>query len=188
LRGRPLATKMVGRIMATPRNEFTEVTALRPEALGEPGERTFRILADSASSSAIMWLEKEQLFQLALAIQQLLATPPEGRQTYGSPPTSREAQALTRLDFPVGKLVLGYDGGKGLFIIEAHEPAEDEEAEERSAIVRVWVNRKQVKQFSEEALEVCAAGRPLCPLCGSPMETDGHQCPRHNGHPKIARA
>ena len=125
---------MVGRTMATPRNEFTDVTALRAEALGEPGKRTFRILADSGSSSAVMWLEKEQLFQLALAIQQLLATPPEGRQTYGSPPTSREAQALTRLDFPVGKLVLGYDGGKGLFIIEAHEPAEDEEAEETGAV------------------------------------------------------
>jgi uncharacterized repeat protein (TIGR03847 family) len=179
---------MVGTTMATPRNEFTDVTALRAEALGEPGKRMFRILADSGSSSAIMWLEKEQLFQLALAIQQLLATPPEDQQTYGSPPTSREAQAMTRLDFPVGKLVLGYDGGKGLFIIEAHEPVEDEEAEaeELPAIVRVWANRQQVKQFSEEALQVCAAGRPLCPLCGSPMETGGHQCPRHNGHPKIA--
>ena len=182
---------MVGTTMATPRNEFTNVTALRAEALGEAGKRTFRMLADSGSSSAIMWLEKEQLFQLALAIQQLLATPPEDQQTYGSPPTSREAQAVTRLDFAVGKLVLGYDGGKGLFIIEAHEPAEDEEAEaesaeERSAVVRVWANREQVKQFSEEALQVCAAGRPLCPLCGSPMGPDGHQCPRHNGHPKIA--
>lgn len=172
---------MFARTMATPRNEFTNVTTLRAEAFGEPGKRTFRILAESGSSSAILWLEKEQLFQLALAIQQLLATPPEDQQTYGSPPISLEAPDMTQLDFPAGKLVLGYDGGKGLFIIEAHESVEGD----RSAAVRVWANRQQVERFSNEALEVCAGGRPLCPLCGSPMDTGGHQCPRHNGHPKI---
>ena len=59
--------------MAEPRNEFTNVASLRAEAIGEPGERTFRLLVDSESSSASVWLEKEQLFQLALGIQQLLA-------------------------------------------------------------------------------------------------------------------
>ena len=171
--------------MASPRNEFTNVTSLRAEAIGEPGKRRFRIMADSGSSSASMWIEKEQLFQIALAIQQLLATSPEDQQAYASPPTSREAEAMTRLDFPVAKLVLGYDGGKGLFIIEAHEPA-DREAEDEAATVRVWANREQVRQFSHEALRVCAAGRPLCPLCGSAIDADGHRCPRHNGHARIA--
>ena len=33
-------------------------TSLRAEALGEPGKRTFRILANSEESSAIIGLEK----------------------------------------------------------------------------------------------------------------------------------
>ncbi len=26
------------------------------------------------------------------------------------------------------------------------------------------------------------AGRPLCPLCGGPLDPKGHDCPRTNGH------
>ena len=63
--------------MADPKNEFTNITKLQPEAQGEPGKRTFRIIVDSESSSASMWMEKEQLFQLAVAIQRLIATLPE---------------------------------------------------------------------------------------------------------------
>ena len=63
--------------MDAAKSEFTNVTSLRAESLGEPGQRTFRILVDSGSSSAIIWLEKEQLFQLALSIHQILATAPD---------------------------------------------------------------------------------------------------------------
>jgi hypothetical protein len=30
--------------------------------------------------------------------------------------------------------------------------------------------------------EVIAGGRPICPLCGAPIEASGHVCPRSNGH------
>jgi hypothetical protein len=29
-----------------------------------------------------------------------------------------------------------------------------------------------------------AAGRPRCPYCHSPIEPEGHVCPRSNGHSK----
>ena len=29
---------------------------------------------------------------------------------------------------------------------------------------------------------VIAGGRPICPLCGSPIEPEGHMCPKSNGH------
>ncbi|MBV9291748.1 MAG: DUF3090 family protein, partial [Frankiales bacterium] len=32
------------------------------------------------------------------------------------------------------------------------------------------------------ALRVVAAGRPPCPLCGNPLDPQGHVCPRQNGH------
>ena len=163
--------------MASSKNEFTNVTTLRGEALGEPGKRTFRIVVDSGSSSAVLWLEKEQLFQLALAIQQLLATLRDEQVGSATPPVELEAPGLTRLDFQVSKLVLGHDSSRGLFILDAHEPDEEE-----VATVRVWASSEQVTEFAEEAVRVCASGRPLCPLCARPIDPTGHQCPRANGH------
>ena len=37
-------------------------------------------------------------------------------------------------------------------------------------------------ETAEEALRICSAGRPLCFLCGQPINPDGHACPRSNGH------
>ena len=146
--------------MADAKNEFTNVSKLGPEALGEPGKRTFRMLVESDSSSATSWLEKEQLFQLGLAVQQLLSTLPEQQDNESIDLEGREAPGLTSLDFKVGRLVLGHGGGNGYFIIDAHD-LEDDEEEDSEALVRVWASRDQVKRFAEEALRLCAAGRPL---------------------------
>ena len=163
--------------MARPKNEFTSVSKLEAEAFGEPGKRTFRIHVDSASSSASLWIEKEQLFQLALAIQQMMEGILESRIGSPDPPTDREAPGLTSLDFKVIKLVLGHVPGRGIFTIEAHD-----ENDEEDAAIRVWASRQQLEEFSEGALRVCAAGRPLCPLCGRSINPDGHRCARVNGH------
>lgn len=165
--------------MVDANHEFTNVSNFRPESVGEPGKRTFRILITSASSSAIIWLEKEQLFQLGLAIQQMLADLSIDHASEASLATDREAAPLTRLDFKVAKLVLGFDSSKGLFIIDAYN------SDVAEATVRVWVDEEQINAFSEEALEVCASGRPFCPLCSNPMDVEGHRCARTNGFVKL---
>ena len=166
--------------MAIPKVEFTRVTGLRAEALGEPGKRTFRIQVDSESSSATMWLEKEQLFQLALAIGHLQASLPEGSGSGGGARFGDEVGPQAHVEFKVGKLVLGHEGNSDRFIIDAHdtESAEDDE----DPTVRVWSERDQLTAFAEESLRICAAGRPLCTLCGGPIDPTGHVCPRSNGH------
>ena len=161
------------------KHEFTNLTNLNAEALGEPGERTFRILVSGGNNSAIMWLEKEQLFQLALAVQQLLATNPDENDTTDEPLTGQEVTSFVTVDFKVGKLVLAHEDARSLFIIDAHAMEEDEET---TPTVRVWANRNQAKGFADRALSVCAAGRPLCLLCGKPKDATGHKCPRVNGH------
>ena len=168
--------------MADAKIEFTRIFRLQPEALGQPGKRTFRILADSESSTASIWLEKEQLLQLAVGVQQLLTTLSGETRNPESAPSDREAPGLTKLDFKVGKLVLGHDGSNGFFLIDAHDLEVEDEDE---ATVRLWANRRQMQTFAEEALKACAAGRPLCPLCGRAINPDGHECPRVNGHAKI---
>lgn len=159
--------------------EFTNVSSLKPEALGEPGQRTFRILVDSESSSAVLWLEKEQLFQLAVAITQLSAIVPEKEPVRSEDLSAREVAPATFLEFKLGKLALGHDGRTGLFIIDAHDVEGEEEG---PPTVRVYSGGQQMAAFAQEALRVCAAGRPLCPLCSAPVDRDGHRCPRANGH------
>ena len=165
--------------MADANAEFTNVSNLRAEALGEPGQRTFRVLVDSGSSSAVIWLEKEQLFQFALALNQLLISLPEESSGRGAEQGEGEATPPANLEFKLGKLVLGHDGAREKIIIDAHDVESDEEG---PATVRVWGDRAQVSAFAEEALRECAAGRPICPLCGGPIDPTGHRCPRSNGH------
>lgn len=172
--------------MPDPKYEFTTVSRLDAEARGQPGKRTFRILVDSGSSTAIIWLEKDQLLQLALAVHQLAATTEESEDSLpGEPPTENEAPPRTRLEFKAGRIVLRHDGARSLFLVDAH----DEEADERAAaVIRFWGPRALMESFAGEALKVCASGRPLCPLCGGPIDPEGHKCPRTNGHFQLTGA
>ena len=173
--------------MPEPRIEFKYVSRLNAEALGKPGQRTFRILAESGPRSAVMWLEKQHLFQLAVAIRQLMLASereeaPEDVQV-GDDHLSTPSGPL---EFQVGKISLGEDIVTGKVIMEAHDLEDGDQGADEQATLRVWITRTQAQALAEEALEVCAAGRPLCPLCGSPMDDQGHTCPRTNGHHRDA--
>ena len=56
------------------------VDSLTPESIGEPGQRTFKITATSSRGEAIVWMEKEQLFQISVSVKQLTATRNEPSQ------------------------------------------------------------------------------------------------------------
>ena len=49
------------------------VDSVEAVAIGEPGKRTFKITARGPRGEAIIWMEKEQLFQIGLAIKQFTA-------------------------------------------------------------------------------------------------------------------
>ena len=164
--------------MSTPK-EFGIVSRLTPEAIGVPGKRTFRVLAESGGDSAVLWLEKEQLSQIALTIRQLLIDLPENEGATEEPHIPPPAVLGVSLEFKVGRLALGYEEKSGLFFLEAHDVEAEEEEE---TALRFWVHRSQMEEFANEALKVCASGRPLCTLCGRPMDPAGHACVRSNGH------
>jgi uncharacterized repeat protein (TIGR03847 family) len=41
----------------------------------------------------------------------------------------------------------------------------------------------QMRSLAGHAIQVVNAGRPVCELCGEPMDPEGHFCARRNGHP-----
>lgn len=167
--------------MAGPNNEFTQVTKFIPETFGEPGMRTFRINVDSASSSAAIWLEKEQLAELSVAMLQLAKETPENNEGVITPPTELEAIGLTKLDFKAIRLAFGHNPETNMFIIDAHDP-EDDSGE---PTIRLWLTRSMINKFAKVGLEIVASGRPICPLCEKPINADGHYCFRRNGHARV---
>ena len=48
--------------------------------------------------------------------------------------------------------------------------------------LRVRLTIEVARAFVNRAIEVVGAGRLPCPLCGQPLDPQGHICPRRNGH------
>ena len=164
------------------RYDFGLAAAIAAEAMGEPGQRTFRLLVRNDTDLAVLWMEKEQLQALAMAAEELLAQVPERRQSANA--TVEEAdpkhfQGTVDVEFKIGQLGIGYDEDGSYFVLLVHEVETDPET---PATFRCLLTRPQLAVLGQQAKGVVAAGRPRCPLCGSPLEPAPHLCPQSNGH------
>jgi len=175
---------------------FGPASRLQAQSIGEPGQRTFRLLVESPDGgAAVLWLEKEQLQALGLAVEQLLAEP-QGRLASSARAVSQPDQDsfpdAGALDFKVGRLALGQDeselenGPRYVLLAYDLETTSPEEQDEPSSppTFAVRATRDQLRALSRNIAEVVAAGRPRCPLCGEPVQHVGdlHGCVRSNGH------
>src|SRR3984957_19859203 len=154
-------------------------------AVGQPGERIFYLQATASGRVTSVVLEKFQVSLLAERIDELLDE--VLRRTGGSPgvpaaaPAALEDDAPLDLplleDFRVGAIALAWDGDGGMVVIEAQEES-DEPVEPLAG---------ELPPGGRGVLRVritpgAPGGRPPCPLCGLPLDTEGHICPRQNGH------
>jgi uncharacterized repeat protein (TIGR03847 family) len=65
-------------------------------------------------------------------------------------------------------------------LLAAFEAADDDD--EGPDTLRVRLTADVARRFVNRAIEVVGAGRLPCPLCGQPLDPQGHICPRRNGH------
>lgn len=163
-----------------PMGSLTRVDA---ETFGEPGSRTFKLILDAGEAHCSVWLEKEQLFQLGIYLQDAVEAIPKEEM-------DRESQRQEpgwqgggeEVDFKAGQMLVTHDKPANSFYLLAYE-REDPEAESQDpASVSFSISPQQAKTLSENALRICAAGRTNCFLCGQPINPEGHVCPRSNGH------
>jgi uncharacterized repeat protein (TIGR03847 family) len=178
-----------------PSRDLDPVTRLTADAVGTPGQRTFYLQAASGADQVTLLVEKEQVRRLAESLQswlpELAADRPE------DPEEARVAEAgelaLTEPlepDFRVGQLSLSYDPERDRVVVVATELVAGEEEPEEPAPepaldpqeVRLFVTRPQLRVLARHGSQVVARGRPLCPLCGNPLDPSGHICPALNGH------
>lgn len=163
------------------RYEFDEVTRLCALAVGTPGKRTFFLTVEGKDDWVRVWLEKQELQALGLAAHQFLlsssqAYPGKLRDLEASTIPAQTASGLPRAELEVEEITLSSEGGNAAMEIIAHRMGPTA----NSAKLRCNITLAQLQSFASEALTVCAAGRPRCPLCGGPIETAGHVCPRSN--------
>ena len=83
--------------------------------------------------------------------------------------------------FRAERVNLGFDQVSEDLVIIAYEGI-DEEDDVPPSVARFWATPAQMRAFSIHGQQVVAAGRPICAMCGEPMEPEGHFCPRKNGN------
>ncbi len=155
---------------------------IEAKTFGEPGRRTFELVIEAGGAYGTLWLEKELLLQLGLRLQESTQNlPSEERARSGKLVESEWSGDQLSLDFKAGQLSLEHDVENNSFGLSAFE-IEDEESHEEPSSVSFWITAEQAATLAEEALRICAAGRPRCFLCGLPIDPEGHVCPRANGH------
>lgn len=161
-----------------------DVERIRVEALGEPGARRFRLMAIVGGDTHIVWMEKQQLQALGLAVEQLMEQMPDSGSGIDEAESPVEFDTDTQDQFRVGRIELGYDVSSDRVVISTFDIEQDDDEEAASLAMRL--TRRQSVELSTDAALVVAAGRPLCPMCGSPMSPEGHVCPQQNGHLPIS--
>lgn len=171
--------------------DLNPVQHIVADAIGEPGKRRFFLQARAHSNLVSVVLEKQEVGQLAVAILQLLE---ELEKRYPQLPQTASRHAPLHPEHPmdpvfrVGQLSIGYDEEEDMIWLVAKALIVNDEGEvvdpNRDDIpaVRFVATRDQMRAMSEHALEVISRGRPLCPLCGQPIDRAGHFCARTDGH------
>ena len=166
--------------------------------VGEPGDRTFFLQARDGDRVVSVALEKAQMAVLGERLGALLDELDRRGVPEVSRPPEEEVSDSAPLDEPLveafraGSLTLGWDGGAGVVLVEARavdeegEPVDpdedDDEDDDGPDLLRVRLSAGAARTFVERAARVVASGRPPCPLCGNPLDPQGHICPRRNGH------
>ena len=163
--------------------------------VGQPGERTFYLQAsDETGRTVSVALEKAQVQVLADRMNELIDEV-AGRVDAVIPSVADvdDLEPLTAPideEFRVAAMGLAWDGSAEAVVVEAvaagDEPIDEEailsDSDEGPDALRVTITPMAARAFVARARRVVAAGRPPCPLCGAPLDPQGHICPRRNGH------
>jgi hypothetical protein len=139
--------------------DLSAVQRLTVGTVGPVGKRTFYLQARQDDQLVTLKMEKQQVGALAQLLSEILADRPPS----GPVPSDTELEELIVVD-------------------SDDEDDEDAEQEASGGMARLAATREQVAALARRGAALVEAGRPPCPLCGYPLDPEGHSCPRTNGH------
>ncbi|MDA0799035.1 MAG: DUF3090 family protein [Chloroflexi bacterium] len=144
------------------------------ESVGPPGQRFFRLRATAEHGTALIWIEKEHLSELAHTVKRTLRT--SVKPSFPPQPLNPD-DFLVDFDFKVVSIALGHDRASQRYMLLAQVSEEEDDA------IVLWLEADTLDRMADQALDAHDAGRPRCPLCGAAdPDVDGrrHVCPRAN--------
>lgn len=169
--------------------DFRPVDRITVDTIGPPGKRTFFLQASEGTQVVSLILEKEQARAMAAGLIQLLdqlAADHDYLEDENKVEAIRYSQMallpIGKPEFRVGQIGIGFDEESDLVVMIAYELPLEEDQDQ--GVARFWASREQARALAHHTLEVVESGRPLCPLCGRPIDPEGHSCTRSNGHGK----
>lgn len=155
--------------------------------VGEPGNRTFfyqaRGLIDGRTGTVTFKCEKVQAALLAEAMGKLLGDFPLGLTSDAAPWEPLTHPVLP--EWTVGTIQLGYEQAEDRVVVFLQEVIQLEEGVDPDTVdldsldvgrARFQLSRMQAAAVLANVPMLLAAGRPLCPLCGSTIEVSGYSC------------
>jgi uncharacterized repeat protein (TIGR03847 family) len=168
--------------------EMSDPDVFTTGTVGEPGHRVFYLQARTGAQVVSLRLEKAQVNALAEYLAELLSDLP-------TPPHEEIPDQSTLVlvepviaEWIVGQIGVVFDETRDRMLIRADEVVTvDEEGEAlpdvvEGGVARFSLTRAQVAAFILRAVTLVEAGRPPCPLCGRPLDPEGHMCIKTNGH------
>ncbi|MGZ8662788.1 MAG: DUF3090 family protein, partial [Actinomycetota bacterium] len=130
--------------------DFGPVDRITADAIGEPGDRTFYLQARTGDEVISIVVEKQQVQLLAASILELLATL-ELETGTGPSDTELAIEEPVEPRFRAGKLSIGFDEDRDMFLLEAEEFQPEVEDDDPRAlladepeVVRFWATREQM--------------------------------------------
>jgi uncharacterized repeat protein (TIGR03847 family) len=166
--------------------DLKPVDRITADALGEPGKRVFYLQARQGNQLVTVICEKEHVAALALAVDHVLLSMADNDADAVVEPDpiihlGMDLEYPLEPAFRAGRVNLGFDQVSEHMVVIAYEEI-DEDDDAPPSVARFWATPAQMRAFSIHGQKVVSAGRPICAMCGEPMEPEGHFCPRKNGH------
>jgi uncharacterized repeat protein (TIGR03847 family) len=143
--------------------------------VGEVGNRLFLLQCRQGPILLTLKIEKQQVAVVADYLARIV----RDQERPGHLPEELDLEEPAEPAWAVGTVGVSYDQLEDRVILVIEELVAEEET---GAIARLSITREQAAGFSIQATRLVESGRPPCPLCGSPLDPSGHECPRTNGH------
>ena len=179
--------------MPTIVHEFAWPDRVVVGTVGQPGSRTFYLQVRTGKQIVSIALEKQQSALLAEKIDEILDQLIELDGNPFNVPTKTPIELVdndslepVEEQFRTGSMSLGWDPTTAQVVIEAYplndsEPDDvetllDEDEPEAPEMLLVRMPVGTARAFTKRTREIVGAGRPICVICGQPIDADGHIC------------
>jgi uncharacterized repeat protein (TIGR03847 family) len=179
--------------MPTRVHEFAWPDRVVVGTIGLPGARTFYLQVRAGTQIVSVALEKQQSALLAEKIDEILDQLLTLEGNPHSVPTGTPVELVdndqleaVHEQFRAGAMSLGWDPTTAQVVVEAYpitdvdadgsDEALDQDEADVPEMLLVRMPVGTARAFAKRTREVVGAGRPACPLCGYPVDADGHVC------------